>query len=78
MSNAGIPLRVIQKISGHHSLEVLQEYLEVSPEQVRGAASSLSMLSHASHNLQPSGWDETLENEAIDSQLPTNREQCQE
>ena len=43
MSNAGIPLRVIQEISGHRSLSVLQGYLEVTPEQVRGAASSLSM-----------------------------------
>ena len=46
LSNAGIPLRVIQKISGHRSLEELQRYLEVTPEQVRGAVSALSMLSH--------------------------------
>ncbi|MEC4816663.1 MAG: site-specific integrase [Scytonema sp. PMC 1069.18] len=45
MSNAGIPLRVIQEISGHRNLEQLQKYLEVSEEQVLGAASSLSMLS---------------------------------
>lgn len=32
MSNAGIPLRVIQKISGHRSLTQLQAYLEVQPE----------------------------------------------
>jgi len=50
MSNAGIPLRVIQKISGHHSLDVLQEYLEITLEQVRGAASSLSMLGYSDHN----------------------------
>ncbi|MBD0390412.1 MAG: tyrosine-type recombinase/integrase, partial [Nostoc sp. C3-bin3] len=30
MSNAGIPLRVIQEISGHRNLEQLQRYLEVS------------------------------------------------
>jgi integrase/recombinase XerD len=46
MSNAGIPLRVIQEISGHRNLEELQKYLEVSPEQVKGAVSSLSMLGH--------------------------------
>lgn len=46
MSNAGIPLRIIQEISGHRNLEQLQRYLEVKPEQVRGAISSLSMLSH--------------------------------
>ena len=45
MSNEGIPLRVIQEISGHRSLEELQKYLEVNPEQVRGAVSSLSLLS---------------------------------
>ncbi|MCF2152207.1 site-specific integrase [Desmonostoc muscorum LEGE 12446] len=45
MSNAGIPLRVIQEISGHRSLEQLQHYLEVEPSQVRGAIAALSMLS---------------------------------
>lgn len=45
LSNAGIPLRVIQEISGHRNLEQLQKYLEVKPEQVRGAVSALSMLS---------------------------------
>lgn len=45
MSNAGIPLRVIQELSGHRNLEQLQKYLEVSEEQVLGAASSLAMLS---------------------------------
>lgn len=33
MHNAGIPLRVIQEISGHSSLETLQRYLEVTDEQ---------------------------------------------
>jgi integrase/recombinase XerD len=46
MSNAGIPLRVIQEISGHSNLDQLQRYLEVNPEQVRGAIASLSMLSY--------------------------------
>ena len=45
MSNAGIPLRVIQEISGHRNLEQLQNYLEVEEDQVRGAIASLSMLS---------------------------------
>lgn len=44
MSRAGIPLRTIQEISGHRSLDELYKYLEVMPEEVRGAASSLSML----------------------------------
>jgi integrase/recombinase XerD len=47
LSNAGIPLRVIQEISGHNNLEQLQKYLEVKPEQVRGAVAALSMISHA-------------------------------
>ncbi|MBW4450043.1 MAG: site-specific integrase [Spirirestis rafaelensis WJT71-NPBG6] len=46
MSNAGIPLRIIQEISGHRNLEELQKYLEVRPEQIKGAVSSLSMLGH--------------------------------
>ena len=45
MSNAGIPLRVIQELSGHRNLEQLQKYLEVTDEQVLGAAASLAMLS---------------------------------
>lgn len=44
MSDAGIPLRIIQEISGHRNLEQLQRYLEVRPEQVRGAIASLSLL----------------------------------
>lgn len=47
LSNAGIPLRVIQEISGHNNLEQLQKYLEVKPEQVKGAVAALSMLSHS-------------------------------
>jgi integrase/recombinase XerD len=47
MSNAGIPLRIIQEVSGHRNLEELQKYLEVRPEQVKGAVSALSMLGYA-------------------------------
>ncbi|MGB3515829.1 MAG: site-specific integrase [Elainellaceae cyanobacterium] len=42
LSNAGVPLRVIQEISGHRSLASLQRYLEVSPEQKKAAISALS------------------------------------
>ena len=45
MSDTGIPLRVIQEVSGHRTLDELQKYLEVKPEQVRGAIAALSMLS---------------------------------
>ncbi|HEY9598908.1 MAG TPA: site-specific integrase [Cyanophyceae cyanobacterium] len=52
LSNAGIPLRIIQEVSGHRNLEQLQRYLEVKPEQVRGAMNALSMLSHEGGNSQ--------------------------
>ncbi|MEZ2341491.1 tyrosine-type recombinase/integrase [Microcoleus sp.] len=58
MSNAGIPLRVIQEISGHSNLEQLQRYLEVRPEQVRGAIASLSMLSYTGKPALPHVPDE--------------------
>jgi integrase/recombinase XerD len=42
MSNAGIPLRHIQSISGHKSLAALQVYLEVSPEHRKSAIAALN------------------------------------
>lgn len=42
MSSAGIPLRVIQEVSGHNDLGTLQRYLEVSPEQKRRAVAVIS------------------------------------
>jgi integrase/recombinase XerD len=41
LSNRQVPLRVIQEISGHKSLQELQRYLEVSPDQVEDAISLL-------------------------------------
>ena len=41
MSDAAVPLRVIQKVSGHASLATLQRYLEVSQQQVEAAISVL-------------------------------------
>ncbi len=41
MSSAGIPLRVIQEISGHNDLGTLQRYLEVSPEQKKRAVTAI-------------------------------------
>jgi integrase/recombinase XerD len=41
MGNAGVPLQVIQEISGHQTLLALQRYLEVKPEQKKEAISSL-------------------------------------
>ena len=57
MSNAGIPLRVIQQISGHRTLDELYKYLEVSEEQVLGAASSLSVLTPPRANSQRDASD---------------------
>lgn len=47
MSDNNIPLRVIAEVSGHRDLAQLNAYLEVRPEQVLGAISSLSMLTPA-------------------------------
>jgi len=41
LSASGIPLRVIQQISGHRSLQALQRYLEVSEEQVEEAVAAI-------------------------------------
>lgn len=67
MSNAGIPLRVIQEISGHRNLEQLQKYLEVSDQQVLGAAASLAMLSPVGRTGVELEFDEKLE---IDANSP--------
>lgn len=64
MSNTGIPLRVIQEISGHRNLEQLQKYLEVTDEQVLGAAASLAMLSPVASNCVEIDTDQKLEIEA--------------
>jgi len=59
MSNTGIPLRIIQEISGHRNLEQLQKYLEVQPDQVRGAVSALSTLSYVRKGSYPEPTPET-------------------
>jgi integrase len=41
MHRSGVPLRTLQMISGHRSLEALQAYLEVSEEEVRAAINTL-------------------------------------
>ena len=41
LSNAGVPLRVIQEISGHETLAALQKYLEVTERQVEDAIAAL-------------------------------------
>ncbi len=72
MSDNNIPLRVIAEVSGHRNLSQLQTYLEVRPEQVLGAVSSLSMLSPVlSHETE--GGKVTLD----DSTQASSQEQLQ-
>lgn len=42
MCNAGIPLSVIQNISGHASLDMLSRYLGVSPQQKQTAIAAIT------------------------------------
>ncbi len=42
MCNAGIPLSVIQDISGHASLDMLSRYLGVSPKQKKEAIAAIT------------------------------------
>jgi len=60
MSNAGIPLRVIQEISGHRTLDELYKYLEVKPEQVKGAIASLSMLTPIEGESEPGNFGKPM------------------
>jgi len=55
-------LRIIQEISGHRNLEQLQKYLEVRPDQVRGAVSALSTLSYVRKSPYPDLAPPTPEN----------------
>ncbi|OKH35817.1 integrase [Calothrix sp. HK-06] len=71
MSNAGIPLRVIQEISGHRNLEQLQKYLEVSEEQVLGAAASLAMLSPVGGDVGKYSLDDISDNQPQTNQSET-------
>jgi integrase/recombinase XerD len=60
-------MRVIQEISGHRNLEQLQRYLEVSDEQVLGAAASLAMLSPVARGGLEIAIDSKLEIDANSS-----------
>ncbi|MFB2880663.1 tyrosine-type recombinase/integrase [Floridanema aerugineum] len=70
MSNAGIPLRIIQEISGHRNLEQLQRYLEVHPNQVTGAIASLSMLSPIGKRQFTDPPDQNLDLSSITDEIP--------
>lgn len=68
MSNAGIPLRIIQEISGHRTLDELYKYLEVGEAQLIGAVNSLSMLSAA--GIEEKSLDKPSYPEAADLSFP--------
>lgn len=70
MSNAGIPLRVIQEISGHRNLEQLQRYLEVTDQQVLGAAATLSMLSPVAQDVDKWKYDDFSSHQSPDPNTP--------
>ena len=70
MSNAGIPLRIIQEISGHRTLDQLYKYLEVLPSQLVGAVNSLSMLSAAS--VESENFDKLIFPEVIPHSSSSN------
>lgn len=72
MSDNNTPLRVIAEVSGHRNLSQLQAYLDVRPEQVLGAVSSLSMLSPVLSDF-PEGGKVTLD----DSTQAASQEQLQ-
>jgi integrase/recombinase XerD len=72
MSNANIPLRVIQEVSGHRTLDELQKYLEVKPEQVLGAVSSLSMLSHVGKLAFDDNFSPPTDRQVDRSDFPSN------
>jgi integrase/recombinase XerD len=69
MSNAGIPLRIIQEVSGHRSLSQLQNYLEVQDSQVLGAVTALSMLSPVEEEVRKYHYVD-LNSEAISESEP--------
>lgn len=76
MSDTNIPLRIIQEVSGHRNLSQLQKYLEVKPEQVRGAIASLSMLSPTSGEVGKWEYDDFDSSltpvQAEESKIPPN------
>ena len=51
-----IPLRVIQEISGHRSLDVLQGYLEVQPHHLHQAIRQLDFPNYESSSVRNSGF----------------------
>jgi len=70
MSDAGIPLRIIQEISGHRDLSELQKYLEVRDAQVLGAMAALSMLSPVGEDVRKSLYlDLSAEAQQVDTGL---------
>ncbi len=72
MSDAGIPLRIIQEVSGHRSLSQLQNYLEVRDSQVLGAVTALSMLSPVGEQVRKKSYLDLTQNPAPEQVEPSN------
>ena len=71
MSDTGIPLRIIQEVSGHRDLGQLQNYLEVRDEQVLGAMTSLSMLSPVGEEVRKSRYVDLRQESASEQAAPS-------
>ena len=69
MSDTGIPLRIIQEVSGHRDLGQLQNYLEVRDEQVLGAVTTLSMLSPVEGKVRKSLFPDLTKEQATSDQI---------
>ena len=65
-------MQVIREASGHRNLEELQKYLEVRPEQVRGAVSALSRLSYAGKITYDDVKADFLEPTQVNNSEPSN------
>jgi integrase/recombinase XerD len=72
MSDAGIPLRIIQEVSGHRNLSQLQNYLEVRDSQVLGAVTALSMLSPVGEQVRKKIYLDLTQNPAPEQVEPSD------
>jgi integrase/recombinase XerD len=73
MSDAGIPLRIIQEVSGHRNLSQLQNYLEVRDSQVLGAVTALSMLSPVGEEVRKYTYLDLTQDPATEKADPSDR-----
>jgi integrase/recombinase XerD len=72
MSDTGIPLRIIQEVSGHRNLSQLQNYLEVRDSQVLGAVTALSMLSPVGEQVRKKSYLDPTQDLATEQADPSD------